>query len=184
MGIRANANRYGSDLVIIDDQGKMYRDNPWNKKNWFTYGAPIYAPGDGTVVGAENRYPDNEYQGNEINYPQAPPGADEDLGNFVMIDHGNGEFSVMPHLLAGSVVVNKGNKVRQGQLVGRVGFSGDAIFPHVHYSLLSCADIYSCEGLPAYFRSVDRLIGSKLVRDSHATLESGDVVETDPKFAK
>jgi hypothetical protein len=141
MRIRANANRYGSDLVIIDDQGNMYRGDPWNKKNWLTYGASIYAPGDGTVAGTENRYPDNEYDGKKIKYPQAPPDADEDLGNFVMIDHGNGEFSVMPHMLAGSVAVKKGDTVRQGQLVGKVGFSGDAIFPHVHYSLLSCGDI-------------------------------------------
>jgi murein DD-endopeptidase MepM/ murein hydrolase activator NlpD len=183
MGIRANANRYGGDLVIIDDQGNMYRGNPWNKKNWFTYGTPIYAPGDGTVVGAENRYPDNEYEGKKIKYPQAPPGADEDLGNFVMIDHGDGEFSVMPHMLAGSVTVKKGDRVRQGQLVGRVGFSGDAIFPHVHYSLLSCGDIYSCEGLPAYFRHVERLFGSKRVPDNHATLESGDVVEIEPQLS-
>jgi hypothetical protein len=72
MGIRANANRYASDLVIIDNQGNMYRGDPWNKENWFTYRAPVYAPGAGTVVAAENRYPDNEYEGKKINYPQAP----------------------------------------------------------------------------------------------------------------
>jgi len=166
MGIRANANRYGSDLVVVDDQGNMYRGDPWIKKNWFTYGAPIYAPGNGTVVGAENGYPDNEYDGKKIHYPQAPPGADEDLGNFVLIDHGDGEFSVMPHMLVGSVAVKKGDNVRQGQLIGKVGFSGDSIFPHVHYSLLSCGDIYRCEGLPAYFGHVDRLLGSKRVRSS------------------
>ena len=184
MGIRANANRYGSDLVIVDDQGNMYRGDPWNKKNWLTYGAPIYAPGDGIVIGAENRYPDNEYESRRIKSPQAPPGADEDLGNFVMIDHGDGEFSVMPHMLAGSVVVKKGDKVRQGQLVGRVGFSGDAIFPHVHYSLLSCGDIYSCEGLPAYFRHVERLFGSKRVRENHATLDTGDEVEIEHQLSE
>jgi murein DD-endopeptidase MepM/ murein hydrolase activator NlpD len=162
----------------------MYRGEPWNKKNWFSYGAPIYAPGDGTVVGAENRYPDNEYEGKRINCPQAPPGAAKDLGNFVMIDHWNGEFSVMLHMLAGSVAVKQGDRVRQGQLVGIVGFSGDAIFPHVHYSLLSCGDIYGCEGLPAHFRHVDRLLGSKRVRANHATLDSGDVVEIDKKLAK
>jgi hypothetical protein len=184
MGIAANANRYASDLVIVDNQGDMYRGDPWNKKNWLTYGAPIYAPGAGIVAGAENHYPDNEYDGKKINYPQAPPGADEDLGNFVIIDHGDDEFSVMPHMLAGSLTVKKGDRVRQGQLVGRVGFSGDAIFPHVHYSLLNCGDIHRCEGLPAYFRHVDRLSGSKRVPANHATVDSGDVVETRATVAK
>ena len=28
----------------------MYRGDPYNKKNWYTYGVPIYAPADGKVV--------------------------------------------------------------------------------------------------------------------------------------
>jgi murein DD-endopeptidase MepM/ murein hydrolase activator NlpD len=87
-------------------------------------------------------------------------------------------------MLAGTVAVKKGDKVRQGQLLGEVGFSGDAIFPHVHYSLLTCADIYTCEGLPAYFRQIDRLFGSKRARDNHAALDSGDVVEFEPGSPK
>jgi murein DD-endopeptidase MepM/ murein hydrolase activator NlpD len=108
---------------------------------------PIYAPGDGKVVAVENRYPDNEYEGPNLKHPILHAGADEDLGNFVIIDHGDGESSVMPHMLAGSVAVKQGDRVRHGQQVGRVGFSGDAIFPHVHYSLLRCGDLSGCEGL-------------------------------------
>ena len=54
----------------------------------------------------------------------------------------------------------------------------------MHYSLLSCDDIYSCEGLPAYFRHVERLFGSKRVRDNQDTLDSSDVVEIEPQLSE
>lgn len=178
LGIHANANRYAADLAIVDENGNMYRGDPWNKKNWLTYGAPIYAPGDGIVVGSENRFPDNEFADKKIHYPEPPKGADEDLGNYVLIDHGNGEVSFLPHMMHGSVLVKNGDHVRQGQPIGRVGFSGDAIFPHVHYALLSCADIHQCEGLPAYFHQVKRILGSRTALDDNAVLETGNVIES------
>jgi len=181
LGIQANTNRYASDLVMLDEQGNMYHGDPWNKKNWLTYGALIYAPADGVVVSCENRFPDNEFEGKKIKYPTPPPGADEDLGNYVLIDHGNGEFSFMPHMTSGSVLVKKGDRVHQGQPIGRVGFSGDAIFPHVHYALLSCADIHTCEGLPAYFQQVNR-VGKKATVENNAILETGNVVESVAKY--
>jgi Peptidase family M23 len=182
LGIIANANRYASDLVIVDDRGNMYHGDPWNMKNWRTYGATIYAPGEGIVAASENRVPDNEFVGKNIQYAELPNAADDDLGNYVLIDHGDGEYSFLPHMMEGSVLVKKGDHVRQGQPIGRVGFSGDAIFPHVHYALLSCADVHHCEGLPAYFHRVQHILGSKTARDDSAILETGNVIESTANY--
>jgi murein DD-endopeptidase MepM/ murein hydrolase activator NlpD len=182
LGIHANANRYGSDLVIVDEQGRMYHDDPYNKKNWYTYGEPIYAPGEGKVIASANNVPDNEFQGKDISTPQLPSGADPDLGNYVLIDHGNGEFSIFPHMMAGSVRVKAGDSVRQGKIIGQVGFSGDAIFPHVHYSLLAGPDIYRSESLPAYFTQFRRLLGNESVRVEQGTIDSGDILESTAKY--
>lgn len=182
LGIHANANRYGSDLVIVDEQERMYHDDPYNKKNWYTYGAAIYAPGDGKVIASANNVPDNEFQGKGIRTPALPSGADPDLGNYVLIDHGNGEFSIFPHMKAGSVRVKADDSVRQGDMIGQVGFSGDAIFPHVHYSLLAGPDIYRSESLPAYFTQFQRLLGSKSVHVEQGTIDSGDFVESTAKY--
>ena len=180
--IHANANRYGSDLVIVDEQGRMYHDDPYNKKNWYTYGAPIYAPGEGKVTASANHVPDNEFQGKDISTPPLPSDADPDLGNYVLIDHGNGEFSIFPHMMAGSVRVKPRDSVRQGEMIGQVGFSGDAIFPHVHYSLLAGPDIYRSESLPAYFTQFRRLLGSKSVSIELGSIDSGDTVESAAKY--
>lgn len=66
----------------------------------------------------------------------------------MILDHGDGEFSVSPHMEAGCVRVNPGHHVRRGEIIGRVGLSGDAIFPHVHYGLISGTETATSEGLP------------------------------------
>jgi murein DD-endopeptidase MepM/ murein hydrolase activator NlpD len=179
LGIHANANRYASDMVIVDERGNMYHDDPYIKKNWYTYGATIYAPGAGTVAGSANNLPDNEFQGKHINTPNLSAGADPDLGNYVLIDHGNAEFSIFPHMMSGSVRVKTGQAVRQGEIIGQVGFSGDVIFPHVHYSLLTGPNIYHSDGLPAYFSRFRRLLGQKSVAIEQGTVDSGDFLESD-----
>ena len=183
LGIQANANRYGSDLVIVDEHGRMYHDDPYDKRHYYSYGAPIYAPGAGKIVSMANNVPDNEFQDKHITSPELPAGADPNLGNYVLIDHGKGEFSIFPHMMPGSVKVKAGQNVRQGEIIGRVGFSGDAIFPHVHYSLLAGPDIYHDEAVPAYFTRFRRLLGSKSVDVQKGTIDSGDIVESTAKYA-
>ena len=173
-----NANRYASDFVIVNERGQMFHDDPYHKKNYYSYGQPIYAPADGVVRDSRNDIPDNEFEGPQIRYPKLPPGASDDLGNFVLLDHQDGEFSVFPHMRIGSVRVKPGNHVRRGDLLGEVGFSGDAIFPHVHFALLSGPDVLRDEGVPAYFDQFDRILGGKRVPASHATLDTGDIVES------
>jgi len=180
--VQANANRYGADLAIVNEQGLMYHDSPFDKKNWYSYGALIYAPAAGVVVASANDVPDNEYRGKTITTPPLPSGADPDLGNYVMIDHGNREFSLFPHMMPGSVRLKAGQSVRQGEAIGQVGFSGDAIFPHVHYSLLAGPDVHRFESLPAYFGQFRRLLGAKQVDVQQGTIDSGDFVESTAKY--
>ena len=173
----ANPNRYGSDLVIINEQGEMFHDDPYHKTDYYSYGQPIYAPADGVIRASRNDIPDNEFVGKHIRYPALPSGADEVLGNFVLIDHPDGEFSVLPHMRMGTVRVRPGDRVRQGDLLGEIGFSGDAIFPHVHFSLILGPDIHNSEGIPAYFAHLTRLVGGKRIYADHLSLDTGDIVD-------
>jgi murein DD-endopeptidase MepM/ murein hydrolase activator NlpD len=59
----------------------------------------------------------------------------------------------------GSVIVRPGDRVRQGQLLGRIGFAGDSIFPHLHYSLLDGPEVFKACGIPAYFSQFRRALG-------------------------
>jgi murein DD-endopeptidase MepM/ murein hydrolase activator NlpD len=54
-------------------------------------------------------------------------------GNTLVIDHGQGVFSIFLHLKA--FTVRKGQRVSKGQVVGQVGSSGIATGPHLHWGL-------------------------------------------------
>lgn len=76
-------------------------------------GAPIYALADGTVVIAEEMY----YE-----------------GNHTVIDHGAGMYSRYMH--QSEILVKTGQRVRAGELIGKVGDSGMVTGPHLHVGLL------------------------------------------------
>ncbi|WP_338241968.1 M23 family metallopeptidase [Aurantiacibacter hainanensis] len=54
-------------------------------------------------------------------------------GNLLIIDHGAGLNSAFLHL--SDIAVEQGERVEQGQLLGRIGSSGRATGPHLHWSL-------------------------------------------------
>ncbi len=77
-------------------------------------GAPVVAPADGVVV------------------LSGPPTFSLE-GNLVIIDHGLGLNSAFLHLQDSNV--REGQAVKQGQLIGRVGATGRATGPHLHWSM-------------------------------------------------
>jgi hypothetical protein len=56
-------------------------------------------------------------------------------GNGLVIAHGDGWETQYSHLRKGSVRVKAGDKVQAGTPLGLIGMSGNAEFPHVHFSL-------------------------------------------------
>lgn len=54
-------------------------------------------------------------------------------GHLLMIDHGMGLNSAFLH--ASELLVKEGDLVRQGQVIGRVGATGRATGPHVHWGM-------------------------------------------------
>jgi murein DD-endopeptidase MepM/ murein hydrolase activator NlpD len=78
-------------------------------------GAMVAAPADGVVV-------------------LAPPPGFSLEGNLVILDHGMGLSSAFLHLSRASVRV--GDRVRQGQEIGRVGATGRATGPHLHWTIM------------------------------------------------
>jgi len=75
------------------------------------------------------------------------------LGNHVIIDHGESEFSFLGHLVNGSTRVQVGDHVDAGAPIGLCGNSGHSTQPHLHYHLQNTAVLANGDGLPAQFRS-------------------------------
>jgi murein DD-endopeptidase MepM/ murein hydrolase activator NlpD len=54
----------------------------------------------------------------------------------------------------GSVVAREGEEVRPGQVLGRLGSSGNSDAPHLHFQVMDSASVLNTNGLPFVF---DRL---------------------------
>ena len=63
---------------------------------------------------------------------QAEPAGGQECGNGIVIDHGWGWTTQYCHLRRGSVAVKPGQRVAAGDIIGMIGQSGLADFPHVH----------------------------------------------------
>jgi hypothetical protein len=187
LGITANSNNFASDFIYVDEQGREYHDDPRILENWYGYGKPIYAPGAGVVLATANDVPENWFEdagATKIGYPKLPPGKDpKDIGNFVLLDHQNGEYSLLVHMKTGSINVRSGDHVQQGQIVGRIGFAGDSIFPHLHYSLMDGPEVFKAWGLPAYFSQFQRVLGARSTKVEHGPVNSGDFLESDAVYS-
>ncbi len=53
-----------------------------------------------------------------------------------MLDIGNGVYAFYAHLPPGGATVKVGDKVTRGQVIGRVGNSGNTTEPHLHFHLM------------------------------------------------
>jgi murein DD-endopeptidase MepM/ murein hydrolase activator NlpD len=137
---RDYANRFAYDIVYASD---LEAEGPFASPSDFdTWERPILAPATGVVVGALDTVPDNP-----LDVTVGTPA----IGNHVVIDHGNGEFSVLGHLRQGSVRVAPGDSVAAGDLLGVVGNSGNSNGPHLHYNLQDGPEPNGARGLPAQF---------------------------------
>jgi murein DD-endopeptidase MepM/ murein hydrolase activator NlpD len=75
-------------------------------------------------------------------------------GNYVVIDHRNGEFSAYCHLQEGSIRVKTGDKVNQGMAIAKVGNTGNSGAPHLHFQLMDSQNFFIANGLPIMFENV------------------------------
>jgi hypothetical protein len=178
LGITDNTGRMGLDLVTVDAQGRLYAGDSTKNENWLSWNQPVLAAGDGKVVAIHNEHPENDVVGNENRWTERSLAKNEmaPAGNYVLIDHGGGEFSLAQHLRMGSVRVSVGEMVKAGQPIGAVGNSGSSLGPHLHYELRTGWGIRGTRNLPAYFHGVT-VIGSGEGRDGKAIMvNTGDVL--------
>ncbi len=117
-GRMTNDNHKGTDFAIPDEVTMQQ-------------GIKVLAVSEGTVLRTRDGILDKRVT------QKADLDAVEgiDCGNGVVIDHGQGWQSQYCHLRRGSVQVKQGDRVEPGAVLGLVGQSGAASFPHVHLSI-------------------------------------------------
>src|SRR3989344_8112521 len=106
------------------------------------FGKEVLAPGDGTIIQVINGAID-------VNIGERDRSVG--VGNAVIIDHQNGEYSLLCHFKHDSIKVKVGDKVKQGEVLGLCGNTGNTTQPHIHFNLQDGPLMHTAKGLPAQF---------------------------------
>jgi hypothetical protein len=160
-------NRYSVAFMALKD-GMAYENDGRKNTDYYCFGQPILAPAAGVIIQAV---------GNSSDHPPGRVPEIQSRGNYVVIAHGNSEFSMIPYLKAGSLKVKNGQRVKAGDQIAECGNSGSSFAPHVEYSLQNTRGFPLPKTMPAQF--VDYTADGKAVPVGEPL--RGQIVESQPK---
>jgi Peptidase family M23 len=146
-GRAVDSRRYAIDWKQIRD-GASFSGDARDVRSYYSYGKTVLAVADGRVVTARDGLPDNIPGHGESFHPTVPITLETVAGNTITLDLGGGQFAYYMHLQPGSLRVKAGDRVRQGQVVARIGASGDAREPHLHFEVTTSSKLLAGEGVP------------------------------------
>lgn len=148
------AQKNAFDFVITNEFGKSYENDGKTNEDFYAFGKQLIAPTDGEVVLVVDGIKDNK------------PGIPNPLyvpGNTVIIKTKNNEYLFFAHFKLHSIVLKQGQMVKQGDLLGLCGNSGNSTEPHIHFHIQNVEDINKATGAKSYFESI--LVNGALKND-------------------
>jgi hypothetical protein len=147
----ANGTYVAFEMFAIDwirEVRGVYFDGAGTKlSDYKSFGARIHAVAQGTVTSIENKRPEAPINQSTIGNPTVTK-PDHVSGNNVIEKIGPASYAVYAHLRPGSVRVRLGQRVRNGQVIGLLGNSGNSTFPHLHFSIQDGPDPLTSNSLP------------------------------------
>jgi murein DD-endopeptidase MepM/ murein hydrolase activator NlpD len=176
---------FALDIAKIGESGLSHKGDGTRFDDYYAYGADVLAAADGHVISAANDQPEDpsamqrpdetqEAYSERLQKEQGErlaKGLKAITGNYVMIDHGKNEYSLYAHLRPGSVRVEVGAQAKAGDVIGKLGSSGNSTEPHLHFHVCDKSDPLMCAGIPVNFSNV-----TIQWADLPRPIQSGDVV--------
>jgi Peptidase family M23 len=139
------AQRFAIDWMLLDAAGRLVDGDPSDVHSYADYGADVMAVGDGTVVDTldtlDNQVPGRLPDSRTINIHNVD-------GNHIVLDLGNGFFAFYAHLQKNSVLVKPGQRVKRGQILAKLGNTGNTSGPHLHFHIMDSPSVLGSNGLP------------------------------------
>jgi len=166
------SQEFAIDIIQLDSEQGFSKPNISKNVDYPGYGANVLAVADGVVVASVDGIPENP---GPLNEKLSDAKKDELLkyfrqvdlmgGNHIIIQHEHEEYSYYAHLTPDSLTVSLGDHIVQGQVLGKLGNSGNSDAPHLHFHMMNGPDILTARGLPCVFENLKEVIMDQPVRD-------------------
>ena len=186
--------RYAFDFLQVD----------WTRKGWpfyqitpaqylffgvplnkcYGWGQEVYAPSSGEIIKAEDGHKERPRVHlvsdlfvalkNAYTFDAEKDDLRSVAGNYVIMKCSDHVYAAFAHLQMGSVTVSAGQVVRKGDVLGKVGHSGNSTAPHLHFQLMDRSDMISAKGIPCAFEQYEKFQDGEWV-----TVYNGVPLDTD-----
>ena len=141
------AQRFAIDWEQVDAENRLFKGDRAVPESYVIYGREVLAVADGTVIASRNDLPEQIPGALPANLP-----IGEADGNFIVLDIG-GVYVLYAHLQPGSVLVAAGTQIKRGDIIGKVGNTGNSQAPHLHLHVMDGPSPLLSNGIPYVFES-------------------------------
>lgn len=138
--------RFAIDFIKMDTLGKYAGEDSNTIKNWYGYGNNVLAVCDGVIASVRNDFAESPTISGYV--PTPPENA---TGNYISMKIGAGQYVFYEHLKPGSIKVKPGEKIKKGQVIASIGFTGQTTGPHLHLHIANADSPLGAEGIPFEF---------------------------------
>jgi murein DD-endopeptidase MepM/ murein hydrolase activator NlpD len=138
--------RFAIDFMRVNAQGAVARGDGDLARDHLGYGEDVLAVADATVASVRDGMEES------VNVSGNPRHAlADEAGNHIVLRLSAERCIFYEHLRAGSIRVGAGERVRRGQVIASLGFSGSSNRPHLHFHVADGPSPLGAEGRPFAF---------------------------------
>lgn len=162
--VESQAQKNAFDIIITDGNGSTHKSDGKTNEDYYAFGKEIFAPCDGEIVLVVDGVKDNKV--GEMNTFNVG-------GNMAILRTVQNEYLVFCHFKHQSLKVNEGQKIKQGQLLGLCGNSGNSSEAHLHFHIQNVEDMNNATGIKCYF---DKLMVNGIIKTDYSPIK-GDKIK-------
>ena len=134
--------RFAIDWIRLDEGGRPAPEGATRLDQFHGHGAEVLAVADAIVAAVRD---DMTEAGTLDAVPRVSIG--DASGNYVALDLGGDRYAFYEHLQRG-IPVRRGQRVRRGDVIGRLGLTGQGSEPHLHFHVANANSLLGADGLP------------------------------------